>query len=543
MNVISFLFRGSYKNVIFTALLSVLAAAIYIQAIKRFKELLSLSVDNAIDSFLIMSTFFIGAAILSVFANHQVSKHFEFKISKERVKFSSLVLQADFSRIEAKQQRIIPILYNDTITLGVFAKTLPEFIVSLCTVISIWVYMFTISWQFTLGFIGIFGLTSLIILFSQSFLYYEERKAVKERNFLYDRLNGLVNGIKELTLNLKHKSIYAKELVGSISEQYAQTSINRNRILITVNKSSEAFILIALGLMVVLSQRYSGTDSSTFTEFFVLVTFSLPAVIRVGMFFSNLKKAEVAYEQLSTLTDVLGEDRVRKISDSNQLAPQEKEGNIIEIKDAVYQYSSSAGDNFSVGPFNLNVVRNEVLLINGGNGSGKTTFMKLLTGLYSPKSGKIIYSGNEVTAATLPYYRDQFSAVFVDSFVFDDLRYIDQKNINELSDGFLSLLEIQSKVEMQEGVKLSTTNLSFGQRSRLNLYRALLEDKDIYVFDEWAANQDPYFKDKFYREILPSLKERGKTVILISHDDKYYDVADRIVRMRYGKIESVTQNH
>ena len=175
-------------------------------------------------------------------------------------------------------------------------------------------------------------------------------------------------------------------------------------------------------------------------------------------------------------------------------------------------------------------------LINGGNGSGKTTLIKVLTGLYNPSHGYIQYMNTKIDYSNLSTYRNLFSAVFADSYVFQDLRYIKHNKVDMLKEFYLDLLEIRDKVTLNDGIQLSTTNLSMGQMSRLNLFRSLLEDKDIYVFDEWAANQDPYFKAKFYNEIIPYLKKEGKTVVIISHDEHYYHVADRRVTVSQKKL-------
>jgi putative ATP-binding cassette transporter len=101
---------------------------------------------------------------------------------------------------------------------------------------------------------------------------------------------------------------------------------------------------------------------------------------------------------------------------------------------------------------------------------------------------------------------------------------------------YLVKLQLNHKLDVKEGV-LSTTQLSQGQRKRLALLTAFLEDRSIYLFDEWAADQDPTFKQTFYDSLLPELKARGKTVIVISHDDRYYDVADRLIKLEDGKLE------
>jgi putative ATP-binding cassette transporter len=91
-------------------------------------------------------------------------------------------------------------------------------------------------------------------------------------------------------------------------------------------------------------------------------------------------------------------------------------------------------------------------------------------------------------------------------------------------------------VQVKDGT-LSTIELSQGQRKRLALLTAFLEDRPFYIFDEWAADQDPFFREVFYLQLLPELKAKGKTVLVISHDDRYYSLGDRIIKLDYGKIE------
>jgi len=126
-----------------------------------------------------------------------------------------------------------------------------------------------------------------------------------------------------------------------------------------------------------------------------------------------------------------------------------------------------------------------------------------------------------------------FSAIFIDFHLFDRFygiqNGIDPKKVNDL----LKLMKLDHKVTVQNN-QFSTTDLSTGQRKRLAMIIAIMEDKPIYVFDERAADQSPGFRDYFYYQLLPSLKQKGKTVIAVTHDQQYFDIADRILEMDYG---------
>jgi putative ATP-binding cassette transporter len=127
--------------------------------------------------------------------------------------------------------------------------------------------------------------------------------------------------------------------------------------------------------------------------------------------------------------------------------------------------------------------------------------------------------------------------VFADFYLFDRLLGLDQDDLDEQAQLYLKRLRLDRKVKVVNGT-LSTTALSQGQRKRLTLLTAYLENRPIYVFDEWAADQDPTFKDLFYTEFLPQLQKQGKTVLVISHDDQYFHLCDRALKLNYGQIES-----
>jgi putative pyoverdin transport system ATP-binding/permease protein len=191
---------------------------------------------------------------------------------------------------------------------------------------------------------------------------------------------------------------------------------------------------------------------------------------------------------------------------------------------------------FLLGPINLSFAPGEITFIVGGNGSGKSTLAKLITGLYSPHSGTIYLNGKAISDLNVEWYRQHFATVFSDYYLFDSYLGFQQTNLDVKVQSYLESLQLDHKVKVKNGV-LSTTNLSSGQRKRLALLSAFLEDRPIYLFDEWASDQEPLFRDLFYKKILANLKKRRKNVIIISHDDRYFHLADHIIKLDYGKIE------
>lgn len=188
---------------------------------------------------------------------------------------------------------------------------------------------------------------------------------------------------------------------------------------------------------------------------------------------------------------------------------------------------------FQLGPIDLVLEPSRITFVVGGNGSGKSTLAKLITGLYAPQRGVLTLNGEPVAEHNVEWFRQNCSAVFTDFHLFEDYLGFDRPGIDDEVRGYLADLQLADKVTVRDG-RLSTVALSQGQRKRLALLTALLEDRPLYVFDEWAADQEPGFREVFYMRILSRLRDRGKTVVVITHDDRYFHCADQIVKLDFG---------
>lgn len=207
----------------------------------------------------------------------------------------------------------------------------------------------------------------------------------------------------------------------------------------------------------------------------------------------------------------------------------------IELRNVIFSYTPDAGESgFTVGPLNLTIPRGELLFITGGNGTGKSTFLKLLTGLYHPQSGGLALDGRPIERENAFYYRDLFAVIFSDFHLFDRL-YGSEGVADDKVRELIRRMKLEDKTDFKDG-RFSNLHLSTGQRKRLALIASLVEDKEIYVFDEWAAEQDQHFREYFYETILPDLKKAGKTVIAVTHDDRYWNKSDRVIKFEYGKL-------
>jgi len=247
----------------------------------------------------------------------------------------------------------------------------------------------------------------------------------------------------------------------------------------------------------------------------------------------NISRAQVAFRRVAELSEQFAspEPHLQEANDK----PLPEQIHSIELRDVHYRYPSEEGaSGFAIGPVNLSIRKGEIVFIVGENGGGKTTLIKLLLGLYVPQSGSLLLDGKPVEAAQLDDYRQLFTTVLSDFFLFEDL--VQQgADVPPEAMVYLERLEIAHKVRIEDG-RFSTLDLSTGQRKRLALLQAWTEHRPVLVFDEWAADQDPTFRRIFYTELLPDLQRLGKTIVVISHDDRYFDAADSLLRIDNGRL-------
>ncbi|HEX2867286.1 MAG TPA: cyclic peptide export ABC transporter [Ignavibacteriales bacterium] len=347
-------------------------------------------------------------------------------------------------------------------------------------------------------------------------------------------LTDILNGLKEIKLNRKKSS--------DLFRHFEKISLRLKELKIdTGNKFSEnmvfsqAFIYIILGAIVFVLPRLKPDMAGQIVSTTTAMLFAIGPLTSIVSMLPVFGKVNIAIKNIYQLEEELDQqvnpNEVQPINGENRFSDFKE----ILLNDLYFEYKNGDGkDSFSIGPIDLKVTRGEVIFIIGGNGCGKTTFLKSLTLLYKPKSGNIFVDDKIVDSANYLEYRELYSAIFYDFHLFDKLyglEKVDPKRIKDL----LKLMQIENKTDFIDN-GFTKLDLSTGQRKRLALIVTFLEDKPIYIFDEWAADQDPQFKKYFYDDLLKKLKSEGKTVIAVSHDDRYFHLADRIIKMEYGKI-------
>jgi putative pyoverdin transport system ATP-binding/permease protein len=484
---------------------------------------------------------FVGAAI-AVLLTGLVCQKVLIQLSQEavyrlRLQLSEQILKAPLAELEQLgANRLLATLTDDVVSLSNSVYLFPFLCIDLAVILGCFGYLATLStivFLATLVVIAVaVGGVQWMMGRAQKFL----KKSRLEQDQLFKHLQALITGIKELKLNTDRRQYFLNDELrksAAASRDYTSQAL----VTFAIASSVGQFIFfVIVGLLVFALPHWVTVSATVMSGYVLTMTYlmlpfktiieKLPVILKANV---SLRKIDDMGLQLAQGSEQLG-----IVTTSS---PQWKS---LTLTDVEHHYSGSS-ESFSLGPINLTFQPGEVTFIVGGNGSGKSTLAKILVGLYVPDSGQIAIDDTPITDETRERYRQNFSGVFADFHLFDQLLGADRQQLDRTATQYLTDLQIAHKVTVESG-QLSTTSLSQGQRKRLALLNAYLEDRSIYFFDEWAADQDPYFREIFYHQILPGLKQRGKCVIAISHDDRYFDSADRVIKLDYGKIESETRH-
>lgn len=453
-------------------------------------------------------------------------------IDKLRLRLLEAVRATEYQDIEAiGRGEIFGSLSRETQTLS---QTMPNLIVavqSAVLLVATMTYMFFLS---TTAFFLLIVFTTVGAAFhlaraKEAAVQIE--KAAKNEDILIEGFSDVIDGFREVKLNAARSSQIADEIMR------VSADVKSSRLFVH-DLNSRDFVLsqltffILTGLMVFVSPALVGGNAQTIAMTTTATLFMLGPVGALVGNFSVINNANAAARRIAELEErLLG--CTTPINDNCNIQ-QFQDFSEITLDTLTYSYPASDGDGFSVGPNQLTIRRGDCIFLTGGNGSGKTTFLNLLLTLIPATGGRIKVDGVPIDSDNVIAYRSMFSAIFSDNHLFRKLYgvgAIDPAHVGRL----LAEMELEGKVTLKDH-QYSTVDLSGGQRKRLALVTAQLEKKPVLVLDEWAADQDPLFRKKFYREVLPDLKKSGYTIIAVTHDDRYFDIADARYHMEEGQL-------
>ncbi|QTL04747.1 cyclic peptide export ABC transporter [Aquabacter sp. L1I39] len=473
-----------------------------------------------------------GAALAGTLAADLTSTLVGQKLVAElRTHLARLILGAPLRELEQfRGHRLIPILVSDIAIMSEMASVLPPLAVALVVVAGCLAYLALLSPL-------LFGLTFLVLVIGVVLQLWARVRGVRlyvaardAEDDLHRHFRTLVEGAKELQLHRGRRQRLLSDGFVATAEHIRALQARAMVILIACRTLGSGLLILLVALVVGLAAHAGGDPGGAETArgFVLVLLFMKGPLDQLLNHLPAAGRAHIAWSRIRGVARRFGAlQGPKETARRTTLEPLRE----LRLEGVAFQHAD-AGGGFQLGPLDLSIRAGETVFVAGANGAGKTTLIKLLLGLYVPGAGHVLWNGQPVREGNRDDYRQMFAAVLSDHFLFDG----PAEGGAGRALGLLDRLGLAHKVTL-EGTQWSTLDLSTGQRKRLALVDAWLQDRPVMVFDEWAADQDPAFRRLFYEEILPELKLAGRTLIVISHDDRYFAAADRLLMLEGGQLQ------
>jgi putative ATP-binding cassette transporter len=518
----------------------------------------AMNVENGPDTNLVLT--FTGLCVLVIscitLSNLSVNYVGQNVVLRLRQRLAKQILAAPIEQLERyRSHKLIPVLIGDINVVSGFALNIAPLVISFSVTLGCLAYLAFLSWQVLL-------LTLLTVIVGSGAQYIAFRFgrthldiARNAENDLQKDYQALSEGAKELKIQRPRRSHIFEHNIQGTTEKICKANIRSANIFISAETFGSMLFFAVIGMAITFQALWPNTDKTMLGGFVLVMLYMKGPLEHLLGTLPNIAHAQVAFQRIADLSEkfsspephfVINEElKTRNNQSSNIKAKGENKDNdketkplslkSLELKQVCYQFPPVEDlPPFKLGPINIDIAQGDIVFIVGENGCGKTTLVKLLLGLYTPQQGYIALDGKIITPHTVDDYRQLFTTVFSDFYLFDELVKTDN-NLPAQAEKYLKKMNIDHKVSIKDGA-FTTTDLSTGQRKRLALINAWLENRPVLVFDEWAADQDPTFRRIFYTQLLPDLKKLGKTIIVISHDDRYFNIADQLIKMANGKV-------
>lgn len=454
-------------------------------------------------------------------------------VADVRMQLSRSVLLSPLRQVEELgAHRVLAALQDDAAVITQAFVYLPLVCVNAATVVGCLAYLGATS-HWTLALVILAMAVGTLIFRAHERRAREAFTAARETSDeLFRHFRGLTSGIKELKMAQARGETFLTRLLGESARSYQRAFVSGMTTYSIATGWGTALFYAVLGAVVFVLPSALGLSSAQVSGATVTLLYMMAPFALLMEIVPSLGRAAVALEKWRVLGLSLVPEAAAIAEPTRSFETLKR----IDLVDVTHRYYREREQGtFQLGPVNLTLRAGELVFLVGGNGSGKTTLSLLLLGLYQPDSGVIMVDGEPVDEQSRAHYRELFSVVFAEYHVFEQLLGLADPQQRERAQHYLARLELDHRVRI-EGDNLRIEGLSTGQRKRLALLAAALDDRPFYLFDEWASDQDPQFRRIFYTELLPELRARGKAVLVITHDDQYFALADRCLRMDYGRL-------
>jgi putative ATP-binding cassette transporter len=533
--MLSYLIRQSHRLLLAAGLASVVAGVCSVLLIIQINT--ALTAVSPADRTALAWTF-AACAVAALLSRVLASVLFE-RLSQRvhadlRRFISARVMAADFRCLErVDAPKVQSALTEHSTHVAEFFVSVPNILVDVIVVLGCLVYMAWLSWPLFLMAVVVIGLGSLGCHLANLRAIRHLDGAAIEQDRLFGHFRSLVEGAKELRLHAGKRGHFANNVLGDSIEVVRRERTVGMSVFVVSAAWGHFLIYAFIGLVLFALLSDTPEHVRVMTGFALVFIYMVSPLEDLLLRLPSANLAKASGARIDDVTQQLAHSEAGAASAATPRMTH------VALRGVAHRYYHECSDDlFTLGPVDLDFAPGQITFLVGGNGSGKTSLAKLLVGLYRPEQGSILWDGDVVDDTNRDAYRQCFSAIFSDFHLFECLLDGASPELDVRGNRLIEKLHLHHKVQMQEGA-FSTRALSQGQRKRLALVVAYLEERPFLVFDEWAADQDPVFKEAFYRELLPELKALGKCVLVISHDDRYFHAADRIVRMESGQIISV----
>lgn len=463
---------------------------------------------------------------------------------EKRISMIDKIINSSYQTIEkVGSSRIYSGLNNDIGAVAKIPDIIIGFVSNILTLVFCLAYLLSNSLAAFIASLSVIAINGFISFLTSRVAskYWEKNRDIQD--IYFGQMSDLVYGFKELVLSKLRKKDFCKDikiysrLSTELSKEAAVKFLNFGLYNTLMYNIIFGIVVFAFPLFII-GISVNDLRETLFMVFYLIGPFgaimgSIPGITQVSV---NLKRIN---KLINDLDEVSTEINKEEIIEKAFLINTQKHI-LLKLENITYSYVTNAEDidnenEFTLGPIDIELKTGEITYITGGNGSGKSTLGKLITGLYSPKEGRILINNNFATISEL---NNSFSAVYSDFYLFKKLYGVDMDIYKDEINELLKIMNLDKKVEIDDNGIFKSLNLSTGQKKRLAYIACCLDDKPFILFDEWAAEQDPEFRQFFYLELLPKLKEKGKGVIVISHDDRYFNLADKLIKLEQGEITS-----